>query len=130
MIRIEHIAIWVNDLEGVRMYYEKYFGAKANELYVNPKKKFSSYFLSFETGARLELMHKAEIPANLNNSEYEKIGLTHFAMSVGNEAKVKELTEMLRNDGFKIVGEPRWTGDGYYESVVLDPEGNRIEITT
>lgn len=111
----------------MRSFYESYFGATAGELYFNPKKNFQSYFLSFENGCRLELMHKPEIPENQNASE--AVGLIHFAVSTGSEANVNQLTECLRNAGMTVSGEPRWTGDGYYESVVLDPEGNRIEIT-
>ncbi|MEZ4933602.1 MAG: VOC family protein [Saprospiraceae bacterium] len=129
MIQIEHIAIWVKDLEKMQLFYEKYFGATANDIYVNPTKNFSSYFLSFGTGPRLEIMHRPEIPDDQNNVALQHIGLIHFAISIGNEKKVDEMTERLRSDGFEILGEPRWTGDGYYESVVLDPEGNRIEIT-
>ena len=127
-MKIEHIAIWVSDLEQMRKFYENYFAAKAGVKYVNPKKNFSSYFLSFEEGARLELMHKPEILAP-DTIEKEHLGFIHFAISVGSKAKVDALTEELRKDGFKITGEPRTTGDGYYESVVLDPEENRIEIT-
>ena len=130
-MRIEHLAIWAKDIEALRAFYLKYFGASSNDRYVNPTKQFQSYFLSFPkgqggTGCRLELMQKPSIPENRNNGEAP--GITHFAMTVGSEAGVNELTEKLRSDGFPIVGEPRWTGDGYYESVVLDPEGNRIEI--
>lgn len=127
-MRVEHFAIWVNDLERMRAFYETYFLAKSNERYHNPKKNFQSYFLTFEDGCRLELMQKPEIPQRLQ--EGETIGLTHFAMSVGSEEKVDWLTEKLRADGYRVAGEPRWTGDGYYESVVLDPEGNRVEICT
>ncbi|MGB1121766.1 MAG: VOC family protein [Saprospiraceae bacterium] len=88
---------------------------------------FYSYFLSFDMGCRLELMHKPDILQNKNIGEY--IGIIHFAISVGSKGKVDSLTEILRQANYKIVGEPRTTGDGYYESVVLDPEGNRIEIT-
>ena len=126
-MKIEHLAIWVKNLEEIRTFYEKYFGAKAGERYFNPTKNFQSYFLSFDTGCRLELMQKTEVPDNQNVGE--AIGITHFAMSVGSEEGVNALTERLRTDGYHIVGEPRWTGDGYYESVVLDPEGNRVEIT-
>lgn len=126
-MKIEHIAIWVNNLEEMRAFYETYFHAKAGELYHNPSKNFYSYFLSFETGCRLELMHKPTILQNLNNGEY--IGIIHFAISVGSKVNVDSLTEVLRQASYTIVGEPRTTGDGYYESVVLDPEGNRIEIT-
>jgi lactoylglutathione lyase len=126
-MKIEHLAIWVKNLENMRSFYETYFGAKAGERYFNPGKNFQSYFLSFDTGCRLELMQKPEIPNNLNVSE--AAGFTHFAVSTGSEANVNQLTERLRQAGFQVAGEPRWTGDGYYESVVLDPEGNRIEIT-
>ena len=128
-VKIEHIAVWAKDLELMRHFYEKYFGATSNEKYTNEKKKFSSYFLSFSNGARLELMHKPGIPENANDHVVQNLGLIHFAVSVGNKERVDELTEQLKADGFEIVGEPRWTGDGYYESVVLDPENNRIEIT-
>ena len=110
-------------------FYTEYFGGKAGNKYRNERKNFSSYFLSFDEGPRLELMHKPEIPANINELSKEYIGIIHFAVSVGSEEKVDELTERLRADGCKVVGETRWTGDGYYESVVLDPENNRIEIT-
>ncbi len=126
---IDHIAIWVNDLENMKQFYVKYFGATANQKYHNPKKNFNSYFLTFESGARLELMQKPEIPQNLNNTIDQYIGLNHFAVSVGSKNNVDELTEKLRNDGYEVIGEPRTTGDGYYESVVFDPEKNRIEIT-
>lgn len=125
-MRIEHLAIWTKNIEALRAFYIKYFGATSNDVYRNPTKNFQSYFLSFGTGCRLELMQKPEIPENGNLGE--AIGITHFAFTVGSETSVNDLTERLRQDGHRIVGEPRWTGDGYYESVVLDPEGNRIEI--
>jgi len=128
-MKIEHLAIWVNDLERMKIFYEKYFNAQSNELYTNTKKNFRSYFLSFESGCRLELMHKPEIPDNLNDPHKQYSGLIHFAISVGSREKVDQLTEQLRSDNCQVVGEPRTTGDGYYESVILDPEGNRIEIT-
>lgn len=128
-MNIEHIAIWVNDLENMKTFYEKYFNAKSNELYHNPTKNFRPYFLSFKTGCRLELMHKPEIPENINDLEKQYRGFIHFAISVGSREKVDQLTEQLRADNCPIVGEPRTTGDGYYESVVCDLERNRIEIT-
>ncbi len=128
-MKIEHLAIWVKELEKMKAFYERFFGGTAGEKYVNVKKNFSSYFLSFGTGCRLELMHRPDIQENKNEVERENIGLIHFAISVGSKNKVDELTEALRHDGYLIVGEPRTTGDGYYESVVLDPENNRIEIT-
>ena len=127
-VKIEHIAIWVNDLEKVRSFYETYFMAVSGEKYYNPTKKFSSYFLSFEEGSRLELMHKPEINSRFE-SEMMNTGLVHFAISVGSKVSVDTLTNRLRTDGYAIAGEPRTTGDGYYESVVEDPEGNQIEIT-
>ena len=127
-MKIEHLAIWVNDLERMRVFYETYFGAIAGDKYHNPSKKFTSYFLSFEDGPRMELMHRSDIAKKLKG-EMEHIGIIHFAVSVGSKEKVDELTEQIRASGNKIVGEPRTTGDGYYESVVLDPENNRIEIT-
>jgi len=128
-MKIEHLAIWVEDLELMKSFYEKYFDAKAGEKYHNPKKKFTSYFLSFDGGCRLELMAKPEIPKNLNDTISEYIGIIHFAISVGSKEKVDTLTKQLEQDGYKIIGLPRTTGDGYYESVVLDGENNRIEIT-
>jgi len=126
---IEHLAIWVNDLEKMKSFYEKYFHAKAGEKYHNSTKSFTSYFLSFEKGCRLELMQKPKIPNNQNDVMLQYIGIIHFAISVGSKEKVDALTETIRKDGYPIVGEPRTTGDGYYESVILDPENNRIEIT-
>ena len=127
-MKIEHIAIWCQDLERMRDFYQTYFKMTCNEKYINEKKAFSSYFLSFEDGARLELMHRPDI-SHLLSERKNFPGLTHFAISVGNKAKVDELTELIRKDGFTVSGEPHITGDGYYESVVLDPEGNSIEIT-
>ena len=128
-MKIEHIAIWVKDLEKSRMFYQKYFGAVSNEKYHNPVKNFESYFLSFENGCRLELMTKPDIQESENSFEAQKYGMIHLAFSTGSREKVDQLTETLRNDGYRIAGEPRTTGDGYYESVILDPEGNIIEIT-
>lgn len=128
-MRIEHIAIWVKDIESMRDFYCKYFNATSNDKYINSVKGFSSYFLSFESGTRLEIMHSKDMNnLNLDNSK-ERFGLIHLAISVGSKEKVDQLTKQLKNDGFKITGEPRTTGDGYYESCVLDPEQNLIEIT-
>lgn len=128
-MKIEHIALWVNDLEGMKAFYQKYFLVKAGEKYLNPKKNFESYFLSFEGECRLEIMKMPGIPASENDVYKQFTGLIHFAISVGSKEKVDLLTTQLRTDGYEVVGEPRTTGDGYYESVVLDPEGNRLEIT-
>ena len=129
-MHIEHLALWVRDLERMRTFYERFFGATANTKYTNPIKSFSSYFLTFPNGGpRLELMQMPDI-ISLPDEFTQYIGLTHLAFSVGSEQAVDVLTERLRADAYRVVGEPRWTGDGYYESVVLDPENNRLEITT
>lgn len=128
-MKIEHIAIWVKDLERMKQFYENYFQGSAGEKYHNPKKQFESYFISFPEGCRLELMHLPEISEKPDDAQQQHIGLIHFAISVGSKEKVDYLTERLRSEGSRIVGEPRTTGDGCYESVVLDAEGNRVEIT-
>jgi lactoylglutathione lyase len=127
-MKIEHIALWVEDLDLFCAFYTKYFGAVCSAKYFNPKRNFTSCFLSFggdET--RIEAMHipGTKVPASRGDLK----GLAHFALSTGSREAVDALTERLRGDGHPIVGEPRTTGDGYYESVVLDPEGNRVEIT-
>lgn len=128
-MHIEHLALWVHNLEQMRTFYETYFNATASNKYVNSSKGFSSYFLSFPgAGTRLEIMQMPGIPASNNDALAQFTGLIHFAVRVGNETAVDALTERFRADGYTIVGEPRRTGDGYYESVVLDPEQNRIEI--
>ena len=127
-MKIEHLAIWVHELEIMKDFYVKYFGITCNEKYVNENKGFSSYFLAFEEGARLEIMHRKDISEKVGDIG-DTFGLTHLAISLGSKARVDELTEILRKDGHIIAGEPRTTGDGYYESVILDPEGNSIELT-
>lgn len=128
-MKIEHIAIWAKNIESTRMFYQKYFNAVSNDKYESVEKSFSSYFLSFDSGARLELMQMPSIPESLNNAYSQFTGFIHLAISVGSEERVDSLTTTLRNDGFEILDGPRKTGDGYYESTVLDPEGNRLEIT-
>lgn len=127
-MKIEHIAIWVKDLERSRAFYQKYFGAVSHEKYHNSVKNFQSYFLSFENGCRLEIMTRPDIKESENSYKSQQYGIIHLAFSVASKQKVDELTELLRNDGYQIAGEPRTTGDGYYESVILDPENNIIEI--
>ena len=127
-MRIEHIAIWTSDLERMRDFYQTYFNMQCGDKYENIKKGFSSYFLSFDSGARIEIMERKDI-LNGSREKGSVNGLTHIAISVGDKATVDKLTERLKLDGFEIFGEPRTTGDGYYESVILDPEGNHIEIT-
>jgi lactoylglutathione lyase len=128
-MKIEHIAIWVNDLEKMKNFYETYFDVTAGEKYTNSKKQFNSYFLYFGSDkTRLEIMQRPDIEPNLGKRGFLE-GLAHFAISVGGKQAVDALTERLRTDGYTIESEPRTTGDGYYESVVLDPEGNYVEIS-
>ena len=128
-MKVEHVAIWSKDIERLKAFYERYFGATASEKYSNSNKSFSSYFLSFESGARLELMHMPAIPESLDSKETQFTGYIHIALSTGSKEKVDQLAAQLKTDGYKIMDAPRYTGDGYYESVVLDPDDNRIEIT-
>ncbi|PAB56927.1 VOC family protein [Anaeromicrobium sediminis] len=128
-MRIEHVAIWTKNLEKLKDFYIKFFHGTCGEKYVNSKKGFESYFIKFEDGTRIELMQMSSIPLNANDIEKQYMGIIHIAFSVGSKVKVEELTEKLRAEGYKIVSEPRTTGDGYYESCVLDLDGNRIEIT-
>lgn len=127
-MKIEHLAIWVEDLETVKDFYVRYFNGTASEKYQNLSKQFTSYFISFEGGARLELMHKIPITARTHSYKNPSLGITHLAFVVGSEEAVDALTEKLRTDGYEIAGEPRYTGDGYYESVILDPEKNTVEL--
>lgn len=129
MAFIEHLAIWAEDLDQTCRFYEKYFGARIGELYHNPVKGFRSRFLSFEKGARLEVMSTATLSLVPVEPGAQVRGLTHLALSVGSEAAVDALTARLQADGFPVLDGPRRTGDGYYESVILDPEGNRVEVT-
>ena len=136
-MNIEHIAIWVSDLEGMKAFYMRFFGMQSGNIYRNQKKQYSSCFLSFGSGARIELMHRPDIhgatdPGNRPGQaadRREQTGLSHLAITTGSREEVDRLTAALRKEGHIIAGEPRITGDGYYESVVLDPEGNRLEIT-
>jgi lactoylglutathione lyase len=128
-MKIAHIAIYCRDLERMKAFYETYFGATSNQKYRNDAKQFESYFLRFDDGARLELMEKVGIAANQNDVYEQYTGLIHFAVSVGSEVAVNALTDRFRANGYEVLDGPRFTGDGYYESVVLDPEQNRIEIT-
>ena len=128
MIRIEHVAMWTADLEGLAAFYAKYFGAHVGPKYTNPSKGYESRFLSFGSGARLELMTTTSLQPVRHPAGAQRMGLTHLALSVGSPEEVDHLTADLEADGFEVVDGPRRTGDGYYESVVLDPEGNRVEV--
>lgn len=128
-VRIAHVAVWTRNLEGLKAFYETHFGAKAGPKYVNPTKQFESYFLSVASGARLEIMQMPSVSGRQDIGGPPQ-GYAHLAISVGSEAEVDRLTDRLRAGGCQILSDPRHTGDGCYESVVADPDGNPIEITT
>ena len=128
-MKIEHIAIWAKDIEKLRAFYETYFHVKSSDRYINSVKRSSSYFLSFESGARLEIMQMDSVRESNAESTGSYFGYAHFAISVGTKEKVDQLTEALKENGCQVLDGPRKTGDGYYESAILDPEGNRLEIT-
>lgn len=126
-MKIDHIAMYVKDLEGAKQFFERYLGAEANKLYHNEKTGFHSYFLTFGDGARLEIMNKPD----LEDAEktLQRTGYIHLAFSVGSKEQVDSLTAQLKQDGYQVISGPRTTGDGYYESYVVAIEGNQIEIT-
>ncbi len=127
-MKIEHIAIWTKDLERLKDFYTRYFNVKSGPKYVNPKRGFESYFLQFDSGARIELMH---LPSLLGweKSDSLFVGYAHLAISVESKENVDDITSRIQSDGYVLVNGPRYTGDGYYESVFLDPDGNQLEIT-
>ncbi len=126
-MKIEHIAMYVKDLEKTKTFFEAYLNARANAGYHNPKTDFRSYFLSFDDGARLEIMNKPQMQDSPKAPT--QTGYIHIAFSVGSKEKVDELTAKLKEDGYEIISGPRTTGDGYYESCVVGIEDNQIEIT-
>ena len=167
-MKIEHVAIWAKDIDKVCDFYRKYFNGEVQPLYHNPAKQFTSRFVTFESGARLEVMHRPDIDADVGtvtspmfhvkpyepsvaehtcmfydrgdygrpmakpeaqHEQGQHLGYAHLSFSVGSKEEVDRLTQKMSDDGIQIVGQPRTTGDGYYESVVLDPEGNRVEVT-
>ena len=124
-MRIEHVGLWVSDIDKVAAFYAKYFGARVGALYQNPRKGFESRFLEFTTGARLEIMKRTDVSGR---AAAELLGFAHVALAVGDEASVDALAARFVADGLSPDSGPRRTGDGYYECVVRDPEGNRVEI--
>lgn len=127
-MKIDHIALWTLDLERSKAFYTRFFAGASGEKYHNIKTGFESYFVTFETGGRLELMHAPDIAEGPGDAGRPK-GYAHCAFSVGSREAVDALTEVLRSQGYRIASEPRTTGDGYYESCVLDPDDNPVEIT-
>ncbi|MBP3562147.1 MAG: VOC family protein [Treponema sp.] len=126
-MRIEHVAMYVNDLEATKDFFVKYFNATSNEGYHNKTTDFRSYFLNFDDGARLEIMNKPQMKDD--EKSLNRTGFVHIAFSLGSKKAVDELSEKLKSDGYAIISGPRTTGDGYYESCIIGIEGNQIEIT-
>lgn len=126
-MKIEHIAMYVKDLEATKHFFMKYLGATSNDGYLNKKTEFRSYFLSFEDGARLEIMNQPQVTEC--QPEVQRLGYIHLAFCVGSKAKVDALTAELKEDGYTVISGPRTTGDGYYESCIVGIEGNIIELT-
>ena len=124
-MKLHHIAIWTFRLEELKEFYVRFLGGKSNEKYVNPKKGFESYFISFDEGPSLELMSRPDVQNTV--VEENRVGLTHLAFTFPGQEEVLRFTEEMRSEGYTIAGEPRTSGDGYFESVILDPDGNRIE---
>jgi len=125
---IEHIAIWTKNIRRLTDFYTLYFRGTPGPRYENAAKGFQSYFLSFEQGARLEIMQKDSIPDSRNDPQAQFTGFIHLSFVVGSEVEVDQLTDRLQADGYPVMSAPRRTGDGYYESSVLDPDGNWVEI--
>lgn len=124
-VKVDHIGLWAKDIETMKAFYCNYFDATSTSLYHNPKTGFYSYFLTFESGARLEIMHKETI----NEAEGEHFGFAHLAFALGSKEAVDEFAYYMDSQGFPIQNGPRTTGDGYYEAVIHDIEGNIIELT-
>ena len=125
-VRLEHVALWVRDLDAVAAFYARYFDARVGPRYENPRKGFQSRFLELGAGARLEIMARSDV---VTRGAAESLGWAHVANAVGDEAAVDALAARFEAEGVALVDGPRRTGDGYYECVVLDPEGNRVEVT-
>lgn len=128
-MKITHVAMWTNNLERLKKFYLKFFDGVSNEKYQNEKKGFASYFISFDNDVKLEIMSKVDISEEEKSGDKQYLGIVHLAFSVGSKKNVDELTKLLKDEGYIVLDEPRTTGDGFYESVILDPDKNRIEIT-
>lgn len=126
-MKIDHLAMYVSDLEGARGFFERYFGASAGARYHNRTTDFRSYFLQFSSGARLEIMHRPNLCAHEQSDA--ALGYAHLAFSLGSREAVDELTQRMQHDGYRVLSGPRTTGDGYYESCICAFEGNLLELT-
>lgn len=124
-MKIGHVALWTDRLEEVRSFYVRYFGGESSEKYVNAKKGFQSYFIRFAGETSLEVMSRTDVSGR---SDSEKLGLCHFSFTIGTRDQVDALTERFRTDGYRVLSEPRLTGDGFYESAIADPDGNWVEL--
>jgi lactoylglutathione lyase len=129
MTRLAHVAVWTDDIDRLASFYVSYFGARAGRRYANDAKGFESLFLSFDGGGQLEIMRTTRLTLERGSPGAERAGLAHVAVSVGSAERVDALTRRIAADGHPVVDGPRRTGDGYYESVVLDPDGTRVEVT-
>ena len=125
-MKLEHVALYVDDLEAIKAFYVRHFGATANNKYHNPRTGLQTYFLTFDGGARLEIMQRPGISSRASGEHF--LGYTHISFKLGSVEKVDQLTNTLQQDGCLLLNDPRMTGDGYYESVLSDPEGNLIEL--
>jgi len=128
-MHIDHLAIWTNQLEVMKDFYETYFIARVSNIYRNPASGLETYFLIFSSGACLELMQRPGIDKSENLPGDKRTGFAHISFACGSESNVDLLTKRMQENGYKLVNGPRYTGDGYYESLILDPDGNQIEIT-
>lgn len=126
-MKLTHVALWTNDLERIKNFYVTHFNGKSNEKYVNPAKGFASYFVRFAGGASLEMMQRTDITQPV---DHQSIGLTHIAFQMDSREQVNQMISLFRKEGFTIAGEPRFTGDGYYEGSILDPDGNLVELVS
>ncbi len=130
-MNLEHAAIWTDNLDALKEFYVKYLDGKSNEKYTNHRKQYESYFISFQSGARLELMTRPNLPDNQNDTvSLQHKGIIHLAFETETKKEVDEKARLFASNGYQILDGPRTTGDGYYEFVTLDPDKNRIEITT
>ncbi|RCX09075.1 lactoylglutathione lyase [Anaerobacterium chartisolvens] len=128
-MKINHVALWTDKLERMKDFYIRFFGGTCGNKYENLQKQFQSYFIAFDSGAKIELMSTPTVQGKCGTGGKPLCGYAHLALSVGSRERVNEVTELIRLSGYTVTGEPRMTGDGCYESCVVDPDGNLIEIT-